>query len=128
MFFPVERSTQYAVRGTVFFGVLPMKDVSFTLSFFAGVLSFLSPCVLPLVPAYVSFVTGLSLDELKSAPRLSKALGNTFAFIMGFSTIFIALGASSSFIGSLFLKYQDDIRIVGGVLTIVFGLFIAGFV
>lgn len=104
-----------------------MKDVSFTLAFLAGILSFLSPCVLPLVPAYVSFVTGLSLDELKSAPRLSKAMGNTLAFIMGFSTIFIALGASSSFIGSLFLKYQDYIRIVGGVLTIVFGLFIAGF-
>ncbi len=104
-----------------------MKDVSFTLSFFAGVLSFLSPCVLPLVPAYISFVTGLSLDELKAAPRLSKAMGNTFAFIMGFSTIFIALGASSSFIGSLFLRYQDYLRIAGGILTIVFGLFIAGF-
>jgi len=103
-----------------------MKDVSFTLAFLAGILSFLSPCVLPLVPAYVSFVTGLSLDELKSAPRLSKALGNTFAFIMGFSTIFVALGASSSFIGSLFLRYQDYIRIAGGLLTIIFGLFIAG--
>ncbi len=104
-----------------------MKDVSFTLSFFAGVLSFLSPCVLPLVPAYLSFVTGLSLAELKSSPRLSKAMGNTFAFIMGFSTIFVALGASSSFIGSLFLRYQDYLRIVGGILTIVFGFFIAGF-
>jgi cytochrome c-type biogenesis protein len=104
-----------------------MKDVSFTLAFLAGVLSFLSPCVLPLVPAYVSFVTGLSLDELKSAPRLSKTLGNTFAFIAGFSTIFIALGASSSFLGSLFLKYQEYLRIGGGVLTIIFGLFIAGF-
>src|SRR5208337_4094873 len=108
-------------------GVRAMKDVSFTLSFAAGVLSFLSPCVLPLVPAYVSFVTGLSLDELKSAPRLSKTLGNTFAFIAGFSTIFIALGASSSFIGGLFLRYQDYLRIGGGILTIIFGLFIAGF-
>lgn len=104
-----------------------MKDVSFTLAFLAGILSFLSPCVLPLVPAYISFVTGLSLDELKSAPSMSKAMGNTLAFIIGFSTIFIALGASSSFIGSLFLRYQDYIRIAGGILTIVFGLFIAGF-
>lgn len=104
-----------------------MKDISFTLAFLAGILSFLSPCVLPLVPAYISFVTGLSLDELKSAPSMSKAMGNTLAFIMGFSTIFIALGASSSFIGSLFLRYQDYIRIAGGILTIVFGLFIAGF-
>jgi len=104
-----------------------MKDVSFTLAFAAGILSFLSPCVLPLVPAYVSFVTGLSLDELKSAPRLSKAVSNTIAFILGFSTIFVALGASSSFIGSLFFKYQDYLRIGGGILTIIFGLFIAGF-
>lgn len=103
-----------------------MKEVSFTLSFMAGVLSFLSPCVLPLVPAYVSFVTGLSLDELKSASRLSKSLGSTIAFILGFSTIFIALGASSSFIGGLFLRYQEYLRIGGGILTIIFGLFITG--
>ncbi len=104
-----------------------MKDVSFTLAFLGGLLSFLSPCVLPLVPAYVSFVTGLSLDELKSAPSLSRTMGNTMAFILGFSTIFIALGASSSFIGSLFLRYQDYLRIGGGILTIIFGLFITGF-
>ena len=104
-----------------------VKDVSFTLSFFAGILSFLSPCVLPLVPAYLSFVTGLSLDELKSAPNMSKTMGYTFAFILGFSSIFIALGASSSFIGSLFLRYQDYLRIAGGVLTVIFGFFIAGF-
>lgn len=105
-----------------------VKDVSFTLSFLAGILSFLSPCVLPLVPAYLSFVTGLSLEELKSDPGMSKkTMGYTFAFIMGFSTIFIALGASSSFIGSLFLRYQDYLRIAGGILTIIFGFFIAGF-
>jgi cytochrome c-type biogenesis protein len=105
-----------------------MSDVSFPLAFLAGVLSFLSPCVLPLVPAYVSFITGLSMEELKAGPRLSKALTNTLAFVLGFSTIFIALGASSSLLGGLFLKYQDYLRIGGGVLTIVFGLFIAGFI
>jgi cytochrome c-type biogenesis protein len=105
-----------------------MKDVSFTLAFLAGVLSFLSPCVLPLVPAYVSFITGLSIDELKSRPKMSKTMGNTIAFIFGFSTIFIALGASSSLIGGLFLKYQEYLRIGGGILTIIFGLFIAGFI
>ncbi|MEW6116699.1 MAG: cytochrome c biogenesis protein CcdA [Nitrospirota bacterium] len=105
-----------------------MKDVSFPLAFLAGVLSFLSPCVLPLVPAYVSFITGLSIDELKSRPKISKTMGNTIAFIFGFSTIFIALGASSSLIGGLFLKYQEYLRIGGGILTIIFGLFIAGFI
>jgi cytochrome c-type biogenesis protein len=105
-----------------------MKDVSFTLAFLAGVLSFLSPCVLPLVPAYISFITGLSLDELKAAPRLSKTMGNTMSFVLGFSTIFISLGASSSLIGNLLIRYQDHLRIGGGILTIVFGLFIAGFI
>lgn len=105
-----------------------MTEVSFSLAFFAGILSFLSPCVLPLVPAYVSFITGLSLDELKSSRRLPKTLCSTLAFVMGFSTIFISLGASSSLIGGLLLKYQDYLRIGGGILTIFFGLFVAGFV
>lgn len=101
-------------------------DVSYPLAFLAGLLSFLSPCVLPLVPAYVSFITGLSLDELKSSPRLSKTMGSTAAFIMGFSTIFISLGASSSYLGGFLLDYQDYLRIGGGILTIIFGLFVAG--
>ncbi|BCB95252.1 cytochrome C biogenesis protein CcdA [Dissulfurispira thermophila] len=109
-----------------------MKDVSFTLSFLAGVLSFLSPCVLPLVPAYVSFITGISIDELRHSQGISKTISrtmpNTIAFILGFSTIFISLGASSSLLGGLFLKYQDYLRIGGGILTIVFGLFVAGFI
>ncbi len=105
-----------------------MKDVSFTLAFLAGILSFLSPCVLPLVPAHVSFITGLSIDELRHSPRISKTMGNTIAFILGFSTIFISLGASSSLLGNLLLKYQDYLRIGGGILTIIFGLFIAGFI
>lgn len=108
-----------------------MNDVSFTLAFFAGVLSFLSPCVLPLVPAYVSFITGASLDELRHTTGISKIISrtmpNTIAFVLGFSTIFVSLGASSSLIGSLLLEYQDYLRIGGGILTIIFGLFIAGF-
>jgi len=109
-----------------------MKDVSFTLAFAAGVLSFLSPCVLPLVPAYVSFTTGVSLDELRHSQGISKTIikimPNTIAFVLGFSTIFISLGASSSILGSLLLDYQDYLRIGGGILAIIFGLFIAGFI
>jgi cytochrome c-type biogenesis protein len=108
-----------------------MKDISFTLAFLAGLFSFLSPCVLPLVPAYVSFITGLSLDDLRhygtTSKVLTKAMPNTFAFVLGFSTIFISLGASSSLLGSLLFKYQDYLRIAGGILTIIFGFFIAGF-
>lgn len=109
-----------------------MKDVSFTLAFFAGVLSFLSPCVLPLVPAYVSFITGVSLDELRQSTRISKTIArtmpNTIAFILGFSTIFVSLGASSSLLGNFLFEYRDYLRIGGGILTIIFGLFIAGII
>lgn len=109
-----------------------MKDISFTLAFLSGILSFLSPCVLPLVPAYVSFITGISIDELRHSQGISKTISrtmpNTIAFVFGFSTIFVSLGASSSLLGNLLLTYQDYIRIGGGILTIIFGFFVAGFI
>lgn len=103
-----------------------MNEVSFPLAFLAGILSFLSPCVLPLVPAYISLITGLSVNELKEQQRMTQALGKTCAFIAGFSSVFLALGASSSVVGRLFLQYQDAVRIAGGILTIIFGLFVIG--
>jgi cytochrome c-type biogenesis protein len=108
-----------------------MNDVSFSLAFLAGVLSFLSPCVLPLVPSYVTFITGMSFDELTSAEDKKRVrrltITNSAFFVLGFSSVFMALGASSSLIGQWLFQYQDWIRIIGGVLVIVFGLFIAGF-
>lgn len=108
-----------------------MNDVSFSLAFLAGVLSFLSPCVLPLVPSYVTFITGMSFDELTSAEDKKRVrrltLTNSTFFVLGFSSVFMALGASSSLIGQWLFEYQDWIRIIGGVLVIIFGLFIAGF-
>ncbi len=108
-----------------------MKDISFPLAFLAGVLSFLSPCVLPLVPSYVSFITGISFKELTVGLDRKRirylTMTNSAAFIGGFSTIFIILGVSSSAIGRFLFAYVDLIRIVGGVLVIIFGLFIAGF-
>ncbi|MFA6055419.1 MAG: cytochrome c biogenesis protein CcdA [Thermodesulfovibrionales bacterium] len=106
-----------------------MKDVSYTLAFFAGVLSFLSPCVLPLLPSYVSFITGLSFKDLtvrvdRKAVRYL-TLTNSLAFIGGFSFVFIALGISSSAVGGLLFQYIDYIRIIGGILVIIFGLFIS---
>ncbi|MEJ2182452.1 MAG: cytochrome c biogenesis protein CcdA [Nitrospirota bacterium] len=107
-----------------------MTEVSFPLSFLAGVVSFLSPCVLPLVPSYISFVAGVSFEELTSDEdrrRIRKlTVTNSLVFIAGFSTVFVALGASSSLLGRLFFNYQDTLRIVGGVIVIVFGLFMAG--
>ncbi len=108
-----------------------MKDVSFPLAFLAGVLSFLSPCVLPLVPSYISFITGISFEDLKEGTDRKRiqflTITNSLSFIFGFSSVFIALGASSSVVGRLLFDYQDWIRIIGGVLVIFFGLFVSGF-
>jgi cytochrome c-type biogenesis protein len=105
-----------------------MNDISFPLAFLAGVLSFLSPCVLPLVPAYVSLISGLSFEELQHKRDWTRGLGGTITFGLGFTTVFIAMGASSSLLGALLLKYQDYIRIGGGILVIIFGIFTAGFI
>lgn len=105
-----------------------INEVSFTLAFVAGFLSFLSPCVLPLVPAYISFVSGLSVEELRHSNFAPKTFLNTLAFIAGFSTIFITLGASSSLAGQLLLEYQSVFRTIGGILMILFGLFVAGII
>jgi cytochrome c-type biogenesis protein len=109
-----------------------MTEVSFPLAFLAGVLSFLSPCLLPLVPSYLSFITGMSFEELTDAADRrrvrARTLRSSLLFILGFSLVFIALGASSSILGQWLFEYQDALRIGGGVLIIIFGLFIAGVV
>jgi len=95
---------------------------SFTLAFLAGLLSFLSPCTLPLIPSYVGFLTGLSADEL--AVRRGTALLHALAFVAGFSGVFIALGASASVLGVLLLHWQVWIGRIGGVVIILFGLYL----
>ena len=100
------------------------------MAFLAGLLSFLSPCVLPLLPSYVSFITGVSFEQLTSDRDRKRVrlltVTNSLAFIAGFSAVFISLGASSSFFGQLFYRYQEWMRIGGGILVIIFGLFISG--
>jgi cytochrome c-type biogenesis protein len=107
-----------------------MTDVSGPLAFLAGVLSFLSPCVLPLLPSYVSFITGISFEDLKEGTDRKKirylTITNSLAFISGFSLIFIALGASSSAVGRFLFEYQEWIRTIGGILVIFFGFFVSG--
>jgi len=92
----------------------------------AGFVSFLSPCVLPLVPAYVSYVAGQSLPGAESRPearaRLKAGLLSIF-FVLGFSAVFIALGASVTVLGQWLLRYRHEANIVGGVIVIAFGLF-----
>ena len=104
-------------------------DVTSVVAFSAGVFSFLSPCVLPLVPSYLSFVAGMSLQGLqgeKTAKVRRVIFLNAVLFILGFSAVFIALGASFSLLGQLLLGSIDLVRKAGGILIILFGLFIAG--
>ena len=98
-------------------------------TFAAGVISFLSPCVLPLVPGYVSYVAGQSLDEVqhqRSARAKLRALILSVHFVLGFSTVFVALGASATALGQLLLSYRYEANIVGGAIVIAFGLFLMG--
>lgn len=101
-------------------------------AFLAGSLSFVSPCILPLVPFSVVVITGLSLDQLwdplERRLRRRTILGNALCFIGGFSTIFIAFGASAGFIGQLLTDYQALIRKIGAASMIVFGLHVTGLV
>lgn len=96
--------------------------------FVAGLLSFLSPCVLPLVPGYVSLISGASVDELQSADRkLGRAvLVNSLMFILGFSVVFIALGAVATGIGQFMNMYRRQLMEVAGVVIIIFGLHLIG--
>ena len=89
------------------------------IAFTAGLLSFLSPCVLPLVPSYITFLTGMSIENVTSARRV--ALLHALLFIAGFTAIFVALGAGATAIGVLLSAYRDWIGRIGGVLLIVFG-------
>ncbi|MBZ0168017.1 cytochrome C biogenesis protein [Candidatus Methylomirabilis lanthanidiphila] len=107
------------------------ETVTIWMALGAGVLSFLSPCVLPIFPSYLSFVTGLSFGELSDSVNNVKTrraiVLNALCFIFGFSVVFMSLGASFSLLGRLLFDYQQILRKVGGVLVILFGLYIAGF-
>jgi cytochrome c-type biogenesis protein len=93
-------------------------------AFAAGLLSFLSPCVLPLVPSYIGFLTGMSLPEMSGRRRV--ALTHALLFVLGFSLVFIALGASATALGRALNYYQVWLQRIGGVLIIAFGLVCLG--
>jgi len=105
------------------------ESVGIAVAFSAGLFSFLSPCVLPLFPSYVSFITGMSVGDLSgdlTAAARRRVLLHSVTFVLGFSLVFVALGASFSAAGQALFQYRDWIRIVGGVMIVVFGLYIAG--
>jgi cytochrome c-type biogenesis protein len=105
-------------------------DLSVLVALGAGLLSFLSPCVLPLVPSYLSFIAGVSFDDFKRShadPKLlRKVTLNSLLFIAGFSSVFMTLGFSFSLVGQILIQYQEAIRMAAGLLIAFFGLYISG--
>ncbi len=107
-----------------------MTEVNLLTAALAGLLSFLSPCVLPLIPGYISFVSGISLQDLRDTSsdhrRLTKAFFSSLWFVIGFSIVFIALGASATALGQLFLQRLEILKRVAGIVIIIFGLHLIG--
>ena len=107
-----------------------VQSISLVAAFSAGLLSFVSPCVLPLVSSYVSYITGLSIEQLTDASERSRfrkaIIINSLLFIAGFSSVFVAFGASASFLGQVLFAYQEHLRRFGGIVVILFGLYLLG--
>jgi cytochrome c-type biogenesis protein len=104
-------------------------QVNLFVAFLAGLASFVSPCVLPLVPSYLSFLTGTSLEDLKtqdSAAAKLRTIAHSLAFISGFTVIFVLIGLSASAVGGVFTDHRRLVEIVGGLIIIVFGLHMMG--
>ncbi len=107
------------------------EAISYPAAFTAGLLSFLSPCVLPLIPAYFTFITGFSLEELtesRDSEIRKKVFLSTILFVSGFSLVFILMGASASYLGGLIYNYRELIRIIGGVFIIILGVHLTGII
>jgi cytochrome c-type biogenesis protein len=112
---------------------MDIQSIGLLVAFSAGLLSFLSPCVLPLIPSYATFITGMSLNELSDSGiegfrHRRTALVHGVVFVLGFSFVFMMLGAGATLIGSLFAYYSIWIERVGGILLILFGLILLGLV
>lgn len=117
-----------------------MADVSFLAAFLGGIFSFISPCVLPLVPGYISFISGLSFEDLKKSAeategtedkekaraRQRRLLFTSLAFVLGLSLVFISFGASATVLAKQLGRYQSTLEKIAGVVVIIFGLHLAG--
>lgn len=105
-----------------------LSGIGIVAAFVAGVVSFMSPCVLPLVPGYVSYVAGGAVATREDvAPRHGlAAVGLSLYFVLGFSTVFVILGASATALGQLMLSYRYELNLVGGAIVVLFGLVMLG--
>ncbi|MEE8377569.1 MAG: cytochrome c biogenesis protein CcdA [Candidatus Aminicenantaceae bacterium] len=106
------------------------ENVSIIMALLAGLASFLSPCILPMIPSYLAFITGISLEELSQDQNLKKVrksvITNSLFFILGFSILFIAMGASATFLGKFLSRNIRWLEIIGGSLVVILGLHFAG--
>jgi cytochrome c-type biogenesis protein len=105
------------------------QEINITSAFLAGVISFLSPCVLPLIPAYLSYLTGIGIEQMKQAgekPPLKLTLPPAISFVLGFSTIFILLGATASVVGKWLIAYMGIWQKIAGVFLVILGLHLTG--
>jgi len=111
-----------------------MSDkITFFTAFVAGIVSFLSPCVLPLIPAYLSYISGVSIEELKNYDKLTstvrlKLFFRSLVFVLGFSSVFVAMGASATFIGRFLITYLSILMKIAGVIIIIFGFNMIGLI
>ncbi|MDR1195845.1 MAG: cytochrome c biogenesis protein CcdA [Endomicrobium sp.] len=104
-----------------------LEKFPFLASFIAGIFTFISPCVLPLIPAFISFITGASIEDLRDyKTSLRHSLFKSLVFVSGFSLIFIIMGLSASWLGGLLSEHRDWLRYAGGAVVIVFGLHMSG--
>ncbi|WP_137889238.1 cytochrome c biogenesis CcdA family protein [Pseudomonas sp. 2FE] len=110
---------------------MSLSNIGILSAFAAGMISFLSPCVLPLVPGYLSYIAGRSVDELQALESRRERLavmGMSLTFVLGFATVFVALGASATAISRLLLAYRQETNLIGGLIVITFGLFMTGLI
>lgn len=104
-------------------------DIGYTAALLAGTVSFLSPCVLPLVPGYLSFIAGDSVDDTSRGVASTRhRLITALAFVLGFSVIFVLMGAGATALGRLLLYYRYEANLIGGALVVLFGIFMTGLV
>tara|TARA_B100000678_G_scaffold279080_2_gene274441 strand:- start:214 stop:957 length:744 start_codon:yes stop_codon:yes gene_type:complete len=105
-----------------------VANIGLLTAFLAGLISFVSPCVLPLVPGYLSFVAGRTFGQIQKANRRERlrVLTQSVWFVLGFSSIFLILGASATAIGRLLLTYRQEANLIGGIIVIMFGVFMTG--
>jgi cytochrome c-type biogenesis protein len=107
------------------------ETITFPASFLAGILSFFSPCVLPLIPAYFTSITGFSIEELEDAENRgirTRVILSTLSYVLGFTFLFVSLGASASIVGGVAAKYSEYIRIAGGLIIIALGIHLSGII